>query len=310
MFSRRVRPDAPVAVYLSRVQPTRSYRMRVQVGRADLVEGLDRTTAGFSLRVHSPRGSEESEIHLDLVRDDYIDIFIQMLEILIPSVAESADARKAVEELKKQLDQWERFMRSFTPSGLSKEKQKGLVGELLVIRKLLSNGVSPSRLVGAWQGPAGAAKDFLLDGVGLEVKTLSGRDRQVAISSASQLDGHGLRFLFLLCVEVAEEVADSTSLADLVDHIRAQLPGAVAEDFAARLIVGGYLQSQRHLYLYPTFALRNIEAFIVRPGFPAIEASTLPSQLSNVTYDLDVAGLTDYMVSERDWTAAFAGDSP
>ena len=55
---------------------------------------------------------------------------------------------------------WHHLLRGGRGTLLSPEEQKGLLGELFVLERLLLPRMDASSAVTAWRGPLGAPKDF------------------------------------------------------------------------------------------------------------------------------------------------------
>jgi putative PD-(D/E)XK family protein DUF4420 len=97
-------------------------------------------------------------------------------------------------------------------------RQLGLWGELWVVR----NAADPGRLIEAWRGPDGDATDFLLDGIGLEVKA----SRRAHVHHVSQLQVDrpiGKHVAYLVSIWAAVDPAQGSSLPELVDDLIARL---------------------------------------------------------------------------------------
>lgn len=301
IYSRRIRAGSAVPLYLAVVMPGGTLRFRMLVDRSVNTDALVRTTAGYTLKIVATDKEQPAEINIDLLRHEYQEIFIQMLDAIVPSIAEAADGQAAVDELKAQLDLWARFMRAFMPDGLSHERQRGLFGELVVLKRLLKSTASQSRVIDSWQGPSGASQDFRALDSAVEVKTVLGDGRVVAVSSAYQLDTLGLSRMFLLCIALEESGSDAVSLPQCVDSVKACLPTDLQATFSAKLLLAGYMESQRDLYAYPTFRVKSVEAYNAMGPFPAIRASILPPPIRQVSYEVDLSQCGDYAVDEAAW---------
>ncbi len=97
---------------------------------------------------------------------------------------------------------------------LSPEQQIGLWAELEVIR----SAKDPDKLVAAWIGPDRAPVDFLLDGIGLEVK--ASRRRHCHHVSQSQGGAPvGVRDAYTVSFWLSQDPAAGQSLIDLLDDL-------------------------------------------------------------------------------------------
>lgn len=112
---------------------------------------------------------------------------------------------------------WHHMLRGGQSDLLSLEEQRGLVGELDFLHRLIGLiGAYPA--IEAWKGPAGSSKDFELDRRLVEVKARRGAAKPyVQISSEDQLaDVDGCRlFLVVSAVDAAIKPNGKT----LTDHV-------------------------------------------------------------------------------------------
>ena len=78
------------------------------------------------------------------------------------------------------------------PAVLSGERQRGLVAELLLLRRLLqiarTNNLRPQVVLDRWWGPAGGKRDFAARGIAIEVKSTALNVRNHHIASIDQLE--------------------------------------------------------------------------------------------------------------------------
>lgn len=103
---------------------------------------------------------------------------------------------------------------------LSDEKQKGLFGELMFLRKLLlyacEINVPASIAFDTWLGFDRAKRDFAGPGVAVEVKTTSNNSRVHQIGSIAQLEPQGDEEVFVFSVGVKLDSSAPRKLPDVV----------------------------------------------------------------------------------------------
>jgi hypothetical protein len=171
---------------------------------------------------------------------------------------------------------------------LSVEEQRGLVGELAVLRELIS-GLGPETAIEAWKGPTGATKDFEFIGTCIEVKTRRVAARPfVSISSAEQLaDVEGCR-LFLRVANVASAVSPGgQSLHDHVD-MTSQLFSETEDAFDSweeAIYDSGY--DPDNDYGERRWQLGEAKTYEVTADFPRI-GLPLPTGIEMVKYALSI----------------------
>lgn len=176
---------------------------------------------------------------------------------------------------------------------LSTDQQLGLIGELLVVRRLLEV-VGEVDLVDWWLGPLAEQHDFAFPSADVEVKTTTSERRVHVISGVGQLQPNPGRDLWLLSVQLTRAGgADGVSLAGLVGDLRARLASR-RERFLQHLVGLGWRDDDADLYLDRYLLRSRPQVYRVDDDFPAITARRLaasvphPELVSAVSYRVDV----------------------
>jgi hypothetical protein len=181
---------------------------------------------------------------------------------------------------------------------LSEQEEIGLVGELLVLRYLVSTRGDDA--LSSWRGFAAEEHDFDLGPEDLEVKTTTSERRRHWISSITQLQPTPNRPLWLLSIQLTGAAGGTNDfgLGSLVESLRLLIARP-----AARAVLDNQLDllgSEEALGTVYTrrFRLRTPPAaFNVSPEFPAITPATLESaglrisEFPRVTYQVDLTGV-------------------
>src|SRR6185437_9032146 len=146
---------------------------------------------------------EVGDMRLGVVRDERGPLLVLSLEdrdridlfttVCADAISASEESDRTLVVFLDRLDAWRRFLRERN-SGLSREEATGMIGELLVLRELLSRDRTA---LGLWEAPEDGLHDFHREGHALEVKASLGPSSQVRISTLDQLDIIGLRRLDL-----------------------------------------------------------------------------------------------------------------
>lgn len=221
---------------------------------------------------------------------------------LCQDLADSASLVKAEDAVValfvERLRLWERLFSGSDDGLMPKHKIRGLVGELLVLERLLmAQAVSIGELVDSWVGPLSADQDFCLADRSIEVKTINPGARSVRISSLRQLAAPVPLTLTLITLGTsAADSTDAVCLNSLVDRIEARIAAEPASlsTFRERLLAAGYVD-QRH-YGEDWFAAIREDSFAVTVGFPRLVPSDVGPAITGATYELDLAALSGYRV--------------
>jgi len=206
-------------------------------------------------------------------------------------------------ELRNRLHQWSLLFEKAASPGLTQEAQRGLFGELVILKMLLENATSPLLLLNGWQGVSGGSQDFFFTDRAIEVKTTFNNQHQtVIISSAAQLDESSLVFLWLahLALEDASGGNEGSSLNDIVDEIFALLAtnAEAINRFRAKLAEVGYFEVQQSLYEQPAYYIRTILFYQVRDAFPRIRSEELRTGVDAIKYSIRLSDCQNWLVEE------------
>lgn len=195
---------------------------------------------------------------------------------------------------------WHYLLRSGKLDVLSEEAQKGLIGEIEVLKLLIATlGAKPA--LAAWTGPSGAPKDFELKSDCIEVKARRGASQPfVKITSEHQLADVPERRLWLgvLAVDrvqqphgwtLSEHVEEVTGLIERTE------PSAIM-DWDLHLADAGY--DAQHDYAAWRWIVSPPEFHAVVEGFPRI-VTPVPLGVAGVTYALALSACAPFL---RDWS--------
>ena len=146
------------------------------------------------------------------------ELFGSLCQDIVGAGEQADDNHDALNRAIRRTLRWHHLLRGGKSGLLSLEEQRGLLGELQFLVRLIDL-VGPRAAIEAWKGPLGSSKDFELDGCLVEVKARRGAAKPfVQISSEDQLsDVDGCR-LFLL-VSAIDAVVKPNGMT-LTDHVK------------------------------------------------------------------------------------------
>ena len=200
---------------------------------------------------------------------------------------------------------WHYLLRGGKLEVLSEEAQKGLIGEIEVLKLLIATlGARPA--ISAWTGPSGAPKDFELRSDCIEVKARRGASQPfVRITSEHQLADVPERRLWLGVLAVDKvQPPHGRTLTEHVDEVTDLLertePSAIM-DWDLHLADAGY--DALHDYTHWRWIVSTPEFHAVTDGFPRI-AAPVPLGVAGVTYALALSACTPF---RTDWEEVRAG---
>jgi hypothetical protein len=256
-----------------------------------LIHGID-----VDLRVGETLGNQR--LVLTLQQKINADLFLSLCEALITALAPITDSAVAMTVAIAHLRRWKVFLTGKRTGILSAEEVRGLFAELIFLRDLYLMRLPHNEAIDAWCGADRVQQDFIFRDNAVEVKSLSGRERNaVRISSEDQLETLSSR-LFLEVYRLTDlpDSSSGNSLNSLVGLIEAELTDAQAvETFSLKLAACGYAPLRD--YDAPVFVVSGVKTFCVSDGFPRLVRSTLPRGIKRLSYDLELESIESFACS-------------
>jgi Putative PD-(D/E)XK family member, (DUF4420) len=224
------------------------------------------------------------------------DLFAILGDEIISTVRQAPGAREAARSIWRCIARWRRFIERGR-GGLSDEEVRGLIGELVVLARCVVR-LGPRVAVSGWTGPEDALRDFELPDASIEVKTYqSDSGAAVRINDPQQLDGEGIRPVYLAAVRLARMESKGKPLPEFVTRageLIADMPEAV-DAFEQRLAAYGYLPVHASAYT-DHFVAEKVALYRVRSEFPRLRASDVPPGVVDVHFSLQLAALGQFEV--------------
>jgi hypothetical protein len=294
VFRRRLTDEHVLDIYLvsDRLQGT----VVLEVGQLPTDIRLPEIELGDVLDVQLLKDMHVLKINLLL--ENFSDVFFVLVDDLIDVTIKAQGAEAGGVALVQRLRRWERLLEGAI-HGLSKSAQKGLIGELVVL-KTLSAEIGVSRAVEAWFGPEAGVRDFEIESVGIEVKTTAGKGPlSVKISSERQLELIVIKQLFLWCLSI-EKVAVGMSLNSAVDELRTLIGNDVftLELYNKKLMQVGYLEIDRNRY-QSQYAVRNEFIYQITDQFPSITSADIEDCVCDVCYRIMLDGCSSWKIEKE-----------
>jgi hypothetical protein len=237
---------------------------------------------------------------------EFEDLFDALVDDIVGRILpmESVDAVSAC--VSDRIRKWQSFLQTRN-EGLSRERQRGLFGELHVLRELAGVVGAADAVVG-WVGPLGAPQDFSIAGVAVEVKTSAGKNPQrLRITSERQLDDSNVDALVLWHVSTEERADVGLTLPALIAAAREDLaPTGLVHVLDDGLLQAGYHDVQAWRYV-TGYSIRDQHRFRVSPSFPRIVEADCPAGLGDVRYSIEIGALGTFEIADTDFGALMGG---
>lgn len=190
----------------------------------------------------------------------------------------------------------------------SEDEILGLVGELLLLRRLVT---SSPHLWQGWNGPLGSARDYSWGTVDIEAKAsrMSG-DSRLTVNGLDQLEPEVDRKLLIHHSVLTDNPVGTIDVPGLVHEIKERVSDV--EGFDARLASAGYLSEQSELWSEHRFTLHGSSIYRVTDDFPRIRKSdlpggSLPAGVAKLRYDVLLSNCSGFRLSNSEEEGLFAG---
>ena len=242
-------------------------------------------------------GQSYKNIVVTLTNQHFYDIFIQIAADIIISSMNLKDEGDYINVFTSHLSKWGNMFNKNPDETLSKEKQVGLYGELLLIKELVDEGFNPTDIVDSWKGPDGEDKDFQINGYGIEIKSSAKTDRIVIINNIRQLDNKGFVGLYLYYRSFIRVDNGPNTLPNMVNILRQAFSTTPAiSEYELKLLRAGYREEHATNYI-SSYTLSTENIFNVDTLFPKIVTDNVMNGILDVEYKLDLNALSSHEIS-------------
>lgn len=221
------------------------------------------------------------------------DLFEGLGRTLARALESASDSTSSLTVALAHIRRWKTFM-SGRSQHLSPEEVRGLFAELLFLQELITQ-LGAKAAVEAWMGPDRSHQDFIFGNTAIEIKSLSGTERNsVRISSEDQLESlNDNLFLRIYRLSDLPDASSARSLNELISDVHNRLDSSEAiESFEGKLVKHHYAPLPE--YDEPSFVVSEIKSFQVEGNFPRVIRSRLPAGISKVTYDIELENITPF----------------
>lgn len=242
---------------------------------------------------------QNQRLSIKLTKDIDLDIFEALCSDLLKNIDSISDSRVALSITMNHLKRWKSFMSGSSTTILSPQAVRGLFAELTYLLSLLEGDIDQAVVIDAWIGPLDSHQDLIFMDTAVEIKALSGKERNsISISSLDQLQAT-VSSLYLKIYRLGTSVDQdhAKSLNQLVKLIEQKFDSAeLSFKFLDRLAATGYLPIDH--YDEPHFLILDETTYLVEEGFPRLTKEVIPVGIEKATYEIDLSSL-DPFISEN-----------
>jgi len=248
--------------------------------------------------------NETNYIVVQLLDSSYNDLFNDLILSIYQHIHLLSSPSEYIQAFIHTFHKWTGFFDTRKAGKLQPDELKGIFGELLFLRDLLSTtgALKFNEILSSWRGPYGQSKDFVTNMKDTEVKTIDTIKNDIAISSEYQLEPEPGKTIELAVVAVEADFLNGISLKTLVSDLKnliIEKQGDTTILFEALFQKG---LSVRNLFEYDNFRFRPLSLTVYdccRKDFPKISRSTLVPEIFQVSFHLRLSLLNDFILHEK-----------
>ncbi len=230
-----------------------------------------------------------------LEKDELLERFCTFCQDLLSAVDGITDQAEGYRAICNRYASWKRL---FKPNhgDMTEPEIMGLIGEMLFLKNEMIPAYGTDKAIDSWMGPEKTNKDFSIDSVWYEVKTVSAGKDSVHISSIEQLDSEVDGYLVVYKLEKMSPGYDGVKLSSLANEIMTLINNDFYKEmFARKLMSYGFDWSSDYdnfVYSQSSFA-----KYLVSDGFPRIMRNSIALPIIKVQYELILSNIEQFKQS-------------
>jgi hypothetical protein len=257
---------------------------------------MDEQLEGLSLLRRNK--ASKGELFILLSNNEDWEIFLVLCQNLINLSERYTEETPMIVAVENRISRWKKILKQGRSNTMSREKQMGLITELLCLKDILAPKIGINGAIISWVGCESDKQDFITENALLEVKSFQiTKGGKITISSLEQLNSPK-EPLFLICYGVSIN-EDGLTINDLVDDIYAILNDQSFElnsIFENKLFEYGYLpQINEDKYLI-NLSIESFNTFEVRESFPKLNPNNIDSRIIKAKYSIDIGKCHEFLV--------------
>lgn len=236
------------------------------------------------------------ELNIYLLDNDLKAVFCLFIQNILEEIYSIISEQEAILKTIEVISKWKKLFDKIGFDGLSIERQKGLIGELLFINLLLDRNKNSFYVINAWTASDFGDKDFIFGTIGVEIKFSSSKNPNLAITSERQLDTQNIEKLFLILYTSEEVKENGFTLNTLIQQIRQKLSMVpdTLEFFNEKLFLLGYFEDDADNY-NKMFSIKKSFNYIISSDFPKINKSNIPLGIYNISYSIELSAIEPFI---------------
>jgi hypothetical protein len=255
-------------------------------------------TKGLSLKTEMLDVESERYVVLELISDDYLDVFVSLCNDVFKSLGDSKNQEDLINRYYARVSAWKLFFAKTRDGILGMKGRIGLYAELSFIIEKLIPTYGPDFLP-FWTGPDGKPHDFEMGNFGVEVKASSGKKGHKAhISNEKQLDDDGLDNLYLFFNSISEKNNFPATIPEAIRNIKQVISkdDSALLEFEEKILAAGYNYMYEEKYNKYGYQIHETKVYEVKEGFPRIISENIPNGCGGIKYQIELSACVEFEV--------------
>lgn len=251
----------------------------------------------ISFSKEQEKGSDKTYLNIQLLDNSKWDIFNDFVLLLIDACEKEKNEKDSLRLFIQRSYRWLALMKGGLKKRLSDEAQKGLIGELYFLKNTLFQIIGIRDSLDSWKGPIPQPKDFYLNKLQVEVKSIKRDGTSVSISSENQLELISQDELFLSVFGISSNKNGKT-LTDWCHELEDLITNndlADLEKYNELLLDAGF--EFKDDYSDKKWEIEEISYYSVTKEFPRIVKSEISAGISKVEYLLDLSYIKGFKIT-------------
>jgi hypothetical protein len=250
--------------------------------------------------------TEKNLIVLQLNDSDFNDLFDDLILSLYQGIKGISQVDEYSNYFIQAFYRWSEFFEDKKSDMLSEEAIKGIMGELLVLKLLITSPNKPeiNFLLKAWTGLYDKGNDFELESKNLEVKTKSPSGIDVRISSEFQLELSPGKGLELYVVSLLSDFTVGIDISDLIFEIKKLVQESSGDNTILWKALNQKNITAKNVRQYDRYRFKPVNWVSYNcadDNFPKLCKSNVPAEVSGLTYVLKTNLLKSFIIDEKNF---------
>lgn len=235
--------------------------------------------------------------HFELNEPIFEEQFHVLFDDIINYLTNFSTSEEAARAFEDRFIQWIILLQKGFTKSMSLESVKGLIGELIILEKLLESDKEHIIILNGWEGPQNGHKDFVYEDVWYETKCLNSNAKKVKISSFEQLESKNDGILATVILTNSQPYLYRITLNELIGKVKNKLVRIEHKLLFLRILANTSIVFSDEL-CDKEFFVKNIKYYIVNDEFPKITRSDVPAEIDEGNYSI-ILRLIDAFICEE-----------